>query len=63
MEYKRMALLSWSEFVKITKFAKLIGVTPQAVSSYVKYGTKTMSDEKIEELYNTIKEYLRANFA
>lgn len=58
-----MALLSWSEFIKITKFGRLIGVSPQAISSYIKYGTKTLSDEKIDELYNTVKEYMRANFA
>lgn len=63
MEYKRMALLSWQEFIKINKFAKKIGVSPQAVSNYIKYGTKSMSDEKINQLYNLILETMRNNFA
>lgn len=63
MEYQRLALLQWSEFVKISKFAKQIGVTPQAVSSWLKYGTSSLSEKKKAELYYTILDYMRANFA
>ena len=63
MEYQRMQMLSWSEFIKISKFARQIGIAPSAVSNYLKYGTKSMSDEKIDELYNLILDYMRANFA
>lgn len=63
MEYQRMQMLSWSEFVKISKFAKQIGIKPSAVSNYLKYGTKSMSEEKINELYNLILDYMRENFA
>lgn len=63
MEYQRLALLQWSEFVKISKFAKQIGVTPQAVSSWLKYGTSSLSEKKKAELYNKVLDYMRANFA
>lgn len=63
MEYQRMQMLSWSEFIKISKFARQIGIAPSAVSNYLNYGTRTMSDEKIDELYNLILDYMRQHFA
>lgn len=59
MERMRLDILTWSEFVKVTKFARQIGVSPQAVSSWIKYGVSSLSEEKKIELYNTIKDYLR----
>lgn len=63
MEFERQALLMWSEFVKITKFGKRIGVSAVAISNYLKYGTKSISDKKIKELYNEVLNYMRENFA
>lgn len=56
-------LIVWSEFVKVTKFAVQIGVSKQAISSYIKYGTKSMSDDKIKELHTTIKQTMKEHFA
>lgn len=63
MNSLRCDLITWSEFVKVTKFAEQIGVSKVAVSNYIKHGTKSLSDEKIEELHSLIKEWIRNNFA
>lgn len=59
----RLALLSWSEVVKINKFSKDLGLNASNVSSFLKYGDRSLSDEKVELLYNTILDYMRRNFA
>ena len=63
MTLERMALLQWSEFVKISKFAKLIGVSPQAANSWLKYGTQSLNKLKQRLLYETVRDYLKNNFA
>lgn len=63
MEYMRAAILSWSEFIKVSKFARLIGVSPQSVSNWLKYGASSLSDDKKKELYYSILNYMRDNFA
>lgn len=63
MESLRCDLIVWSEFIKISKFADKVGVTKQAISSYIKYGTKSMSDSKILELHELIKETIKHHFA
>lgn len=63
MTLERMSILSRSEFVKISKFAKIIGVSPQAVNSWLKYGTPSITIEKQKQLYYTILDYMRKNFA
>lgn len=63
MNALRCDLIVWSEFIKITKFADKIGVSRQAISSYIKYGTKSLSDQKIIELHDLIKRTMQENFA
>lgn len=63
MELERMALIQWSDFIKISKFARKIGVSPQAVSAWLKYGQPTLTYEKKKLLYETVLEYMRNNFA
>lgn len=63
MEYKRLIILQWSEYVKVTKFSKLIGTSPQQISSWLKYGNPTLSEEKKNLLYYTILDYMKSNFA
>lgn len=63
MDYVRSQLLSWSEFIKITKFHKQLHVSKVAISNYLKYGTKSLSDQKILELYNLVLDYMKKNFA
>lgn len=63
MDYVRSQLLSWSEFIKITKFAKELGVSKVAISNYLKYGTKSLSDEKIMQLYNLVLQTMKRYFA
>lgn len=58
----RLELIQWSEFVKITKFGKEIGVSRSAISSFLKYGTKSLSDEKIVELHEAVKTWIAQNF-
>lgn len=63
MDAFRNDLIIWSEFIKVTKFAKLIGVSPVAISNYIKHGTKSMNDDKIIELHTLIKDQMRKYFA
>ena len=63
MTLERMALLQWSEFIKLSKFAKIIGVSPQAVNSWLKYGTQSLNRQKQRLLYETILDYMKKNFA
>lgn len=63
MDSLRCDLICWSEFVKVTKFAKEIGVSKVAISNYIKHGTKSISDDKIVELHNAIQSWIRNNFA
>lgn len=59
----RNDLIAWSEFIKVTKFAKDIGVSKVAISNFIKHGTKTMSDDKIIELHKLISDTMRYYFA
>lgn len=63
MDALRCDLIVWSEFIKISKFAEKVGVTKQAISAYIKYGVKSMSDEKIIELHDLIKDTIIEYFA
>lgn len=63
MDSLRCDLIVWSEFIKVTKFAKEIGVSKVAISNYIKHGTKSMSDEKIQLLHDTILKTIKDNFA
>lgn len=63
MDSLRCDLICWSEFVKVTKFAKEIGVSKVAISNYIRHGTKSISDEKIKELHSTIYTWIKNNFA
>lgn len=63
MDSLRCDLILWSEFIKVTKFAEMIGVSKVAVSNYIKHGAKSLSDEKIVELHDKIRSYIRDNFA
>lgn len=63
MSLERLSILSWQEYLKISKFAKLIGVSPQAVNSWLKYGTHSLTEQKQKQLYNTILAYMRDNIA
>lgn len=63
MDHLRCDLIVWSEFIKVTKFAEQIGVSKVAVSNYIKHGTKSLSDEKIQELHDLIKTTMKENFA
>lgn len=59
----RLQLLSWSEFVKINKFSKELGLNASNVSNFLRYNDRSLSDEKVELLYKTILDYMRRNFA
>lgn len=63
MDALRCDLIAWSEFIKVTKFAKDIGVSKVAISNYIKHGTKSMSDDKIKQLHELILNTMRENFA
>lgn len=58
-EYMRLQLVSWSEFVKINKFSKILGLNSSNVSNFLKYGDHSISDEKVEMLYNAVLDYMR----
>ena len=63
MNHYRDDLIVWSEYVKVTKFARQLGVSKVAISNFIKHGTKTMSDDKIIELHNLISDTMRNYFA
>ena len=63
MSLERVIISQWQEYIKISKFAKLIGVSPQAVNSWLRYGTPSITIQKQKELYNIILAYMRNNFA
>lgn len=63
MDSLRCDIIVWSEFIKVTKFAEQIGVSKVAISNIIKHGTKSLSDEKIQELHDLIKDTMRKNFA
>lgn len=63
MDHLRCDLIVWSEFIKVTKFAEKIGVSKVAISNYINHGTKSLSDEKIQELHELIKTTMKENFA
>lgn len=63
MDRIRCDLIVWSEFIKVTNFAKEIGVSKVAVSNYIKHGVKSMSDDKIKELHSLIINTIKNNFA
>lgn len=58
-EYMRMQLLSWSEFIKINYFCKILGLKSSNVSNFIKYGDRSLSDDKVRELYETVLEAMR----
>lgn len=58
-EYMRLQLLSWSEFVKINYFSKQLGLSPSNVSNFIRFGDRSLSDEKVKELYELILDHLR----
>lgn len=58
-EYMRMQLLSWSEFIKINYFSKQLGLNSSNVSNFLKYGDRSISDEKVRELYDLVLDQLR----
>lgn len=58
-EYMRMQLLSWSEFIKINYFSKQLGLNSSNVSNFLKYGDRSISDEKVRELYEMVLDQMR----
>ena len=58
----RLQLLSWSEFIKINKFSKMLGLKASNVSNFLLYNDRSLSDEKVKLLYEAVLDYLR-NFA
>lgn len=62
-EFMRLQILSWSEFIKISKFSKMIGLNNSSVSNFLKYDTKNLSDKNVYLLYTTIRDHLRKYFA
>ena len=62
-EFMRLQILSWSEFIKISKFSKMCGLNNSAVSNFIKYGSRNLSDKSVYLLYTTIRDHLRNYFA
>lgn len=58
-EYMRMQLLSWSEFIKINYFSKQLGLNSSNVSNFLKYGDRSISDQKVRELYEMVLDQMR----
>lgn len=61
-EAMRLQLLAWSEFIKINKFSKMIGLNASNVSNFIRFNDRSLSDEKVKQLYDLILDYVR-NFA
>lgn len=62
-EYMRLQLLSWSKFIKINYFSKMLGLNASNVSNFIRFNDRSLSDEKVKLLYDTILDQLRDNFA
>lgn len=61
-EAMRLQLLAWSEFIKINKFSKMLGLNASNVSNFIRFNDRSLSDDKVKQLYNLILDYVR-NFA
>lgn len=59
----RLQLLSWSKFIKINYFSKMLGLNASNVSNFIRFNDRSLSDEKVKLLYDTILDQLRDNFA
>lgn len=58
----RLQLLAWSEFIKINKFSKMLGLNASNVSNFIRFNDRSLSDDKVKQLYDLILDYVR-NFA
>ena len=58
-EYMRLQLLSWSEYIKINKFSKALGLNASNVSNFIRFNDRSLSDDKVRLLYEAIQDYLR----
>lgn len=58
----RLQLLAWSEYIKINKFSKMLGLNASNVSNFIRFNDRSLSDDKVKQLYNLILDYVR-NFA
>lgn len=58
-EAMRLQLLAWSEYIKINKFSKQLGLSASNVSNFIRFNDRSLSDEKVSLLYNAILDYVR----
>lgn len=58
----RLQLLAWSEYIKINKFSKMLGLNASNVSNFIRFNDRSLSDDKVKQLYDLILDYVR-NFA
>lgn len=61
-EAMRLQLLAWSEYIKINKFSKMLGLNASNVSNFIRFNDRSLSDDKVKKLYDLILDYVR-NFA
>lgn len=61
-EAMRLQLLAWSEYIKINKFSKMLGLNASNVSNFIRFNDRSLSDDKVKQLYDLILDYVR-NFA
>lgn len=55
----RLQLLAWSEFIKINKFSKMLGLNASNVSNFIRFNDRSLSDDKVKQLYDLILDYVR----
>lgn len=48
-----------SKYLKLNKFCKELGIAPSNLSNTLKYGSRALSDEKLQELVDLIKTYAK----
>lgn len=63
MEYMRYRMISWSKYLKLSKFANDLGIKSSALSIFMKYGTRSISEKQVKTLYNYVLDYMKSNFA
>ena len=59
MDIRRLSIISWSQFIKISKFCYQLNIKPQAVSNSLKYNSSSLSDKQKQLLYDTILNYFK----
>lgn len=46
-----------SRYLKLSNFCKDLNIAPSNLSSFIKYGSSSLSIDKVRELYNYIIKY------